>query len=103
MLQFSRSTRSGALNLLLLDSQDGSPLQVCVRADWKKRVDSRDQAYLTDLMDDWKNTEYQQVPELLNELCRQSHGPLRVIERGEVSSAGRQALIDRVMSSVEPS
>lgn len=102
IVQFSRRG-NGGLDMLLLDSRDGSSLQVLVNPDWKKRVDLPDQAYLTELMDEWKSAKHEQIPKILDEICRQSHGPVRMIERGEVSLVGRQALIDRIAGVIKPS
>lgn len=98
MLRFSRFN-SEAVGLLVLDSNDGGPLQVWVRPDWKLRVDSEDQTYLSDLMDEWRNASPRDIPALLDELSRQSHGPLRVFDKGDVSPDECRMLIEGILAA----
>lgn len=93
VLQFSRSFRSQGVTILLLDSQDGNQLRVWIDADWRERIDVRDQEYLSELIGQWKNARSIERHLLWDELCKQSHGPLRVVDRGSAHPDGRNALI----------
>ena len=92
VLHFSRFNEE-AVNLILLNS-DGGPLRVWARPDWKQRLDLEDRAYLSDLMDEWGSATAAEIPALLDELSRQSHGPLRVFHRGDAHAADLQALTE---------
>lgn len=93
LLHFSRFNKE-AVGLLVLDSNDGGPLQVWAPPDWKLRVDAEDRNYLSDLMHEWRTTGPREIPALLDELSRQSHGPLRVSNRGRVSPGACLALME---------
>lgn len=102
VLHFSRFNKE-AVGLLVLDSNDGSPLQVWASPDWKLRVDAADQSYLSGLMDEWRNTAPRDIPALLDELSRQSHGPLRLCDRGQASPKECRALIDGLLQRTDSS
>lgn len=84
MLQFSRVPGSTGVTMLILHSDDQTPLELLIRPDWKKRVDAADQAFLSDLMDEWMSIPPTEISRLLDELCMQSRGPLRVSRRGQM-------------------
>lgn len=92
VLHFSRFNKE-AINLLVLNS-DGASLRVWAHPDWKERVEIEDQTYLSDLMDEWRSASAAEIPALLDELSRQSHGPLRVFRRGDVSADECRALTE---------
>lgn len=91
ILQFSRPCSQG-VTILLLDSQDGNQLGVWIDADWRERIDVRDQEYLSELLVQWKHAGSTEHHLLWDELCKQSHGPLRVVERGSTSAGDYEAL-----------
>jgi hypothetical protein len=99
MLQFSRRFGDEAIKMLLVDLDDGGPLQIWTPPNWAKQISVTDQAYLTELMEEWRNTPPDRIAALVSELCRQSHGPLRLLDRGRVSRAECQTLIDAIASS----
>lgn len=53
-----------------------------IEPDWKERVDAADEAFLSELMNEWTSVPTAEISGLLDELYRQSVGPLRVIRRG---------------------
>jgi hypothetical protein len=85
MLQFSRHPASPGVTLLILQSNGQTPLEVLVRPDWKKWVDGADHAFLSELMNEWMSIPPTEISPLLDELCRQSMGPLRLIRRGTLA------------------
>lgn len=102
VLQFSRRFDNEAVKLLLVDSEDGRPLQVLIHPNWEQRVDHpADQAYLSEMMDEWKHTRPDRIPKLMEELCRQSQGPLRVLRQGHVEAAQFQSLIEEVTGNAK--
>ena len=80
LLQFSPRSREEAVNILLVDMENGKPLQINVDSGWEQRVDFTDWEYLSALIDDWLNTPPERIPDLIHELCRLSHSPLRLVE-----------------------
>lgn len=80
LLQFSPRSGEEAVNILLVDMENGKPLQVSIDSEWAQRIDSTDREYLSALIDDWRNTPPERIPDLIHELCRLSHGPLRLVE-----------------------
>lgn len=97
LLRFSRSFRHEGVAVLLLDLTDGNPVQVWIDPDWRQHVDARDQEYLSELIDQWKSTHPSELPSLWEELCRQSQGPLRIVDRGEASPSDRQILTKKLV------
>lgn len=80
LLQFSPPSRERAINILLVDMENGEPLQISIDSGWENRVDSTDREYITALTDDWRNTPAGRIPDLIHEICRASRGPLKVIQ-----------------------
>jgi hypothetical protein len=99
MLQFSRRFGDEAIKMLLVDSDDGGPLQIWTPPDWAAQISVTDQAYVTELMKEWRNTPPDRIAALLSELCRQSQGPIRLLDRGRISRAECQSLIEAIASS----
>jgi hypothetical protein len=94
MLQFSRDPRSTTgLTLLILQSKEQLSLEVLVRPDWKQRVDAADQAFLSELMEEWMSIPPTEVSRLFDELCRQSNGPLRVLRQGQMPVSDHQPMV----------
>lgn len=87
LLQFSPRSREEAINILLLDTENGSPLQISIDPGWENRLDSREREYLTALIDDWRNTPAERISDLTNELCRLSRGPVRLIQSSNATFA----------------
>jgi hypothetical protein len=100
VLHFSRFNKEG-INLLVLNSRNGAPLRVWAHPDWKQRVDAEDQAYLSDLIEEWRSASTAEIPALLDELSRQSHGPLRVFRRGDVSAGECRALTEGLVEQTK--
>jgi hypothetical protein len=96
-LQFSRFNNKEAVTLLIL-VRNGAKLEVWVRPDWTERLDPQDQSYLSHLMQEWKTAAPAEIPALLDELSRQSHGPLRVSNSGRLPADECQGLIDRFLA-----
>jgi hypothetical protein len=96
-LQFSRFNNKEAVTLLIL-VRNRTKLEVWVRPDWTERLDPQDQAYLSSLMQEWKAATPAEIPALLDELSRQSHGPLRVSNSGRLPANECQGLIDRLLA-----
>lgn len=92
MLQFSRDPGSTGVTLLILHSNDQTPLEVLIRPDWIKWVDATDQAFLSELMDEWMNIPSTEISGLLDELCKQSRGPLRLVRRGQFPGPERREM-----------
>lgn len=103
MLQFSRNPGSRGVILLLLDSNHGSPLQILIEPDWKERVDAADEAYLSELMNEWTRLPAEAISGLVDELCRQSMGPLRVTRRGEMPLPNLHELVEMPARVATPS
>jgi hypothetical protein len=99
MLQFARPSNNMPVDLLIVDSKDGSPLQVWVHPEWEERVHPQDREYLSELMNEWRKANSAQIPAILDELSKQSYGPLRVIEQGQLSEVEGQALIKRFIGN----
>jgi hypothetical protein len=95
VLHFSRFNKE-AINLLVLNSK-GGPLRVWAQPDWKERVDHEDQRYLSDLICEWHSASAAEIPVILDEWSRQSHGPLRVFQRGDVSAGECRALTEGLL------
>lgn len=95
-LQFSRFNDQ-AVNLLVI-VRSAAGLEVWVHPDWAQRLDAEDRAYLSDLMEEWKSAPPDQISTILDELSRQSHGPLRVSNSGTLYPDECQALIDRLLA-----
>lgn len=93
VLQFSRPFFDEGVTVLLLDSQDGNRLSVWIDADWREIIDVRDQEYLSELLGQWKKVQSTEYHLLWDELCVQSHGPLRVVDRGSASAGDHESLI----------
>lgn len=94
LLQFSRCLDKQTTKLLLIDFEDGTPLRVLIDPNWKQKMTLKDQHYLTDLTEEWKSLKAAQIPSLLDELLRQSAGPLIVVDQGHVSEADCQRMLD---------
>ena len=99
VLHFSRFNEE-AVNLVLLNSSEG-PLRFWAHPDWKQRLDTEDRAYLSDLMDEWRSATAAEIPALLDELSKQSHGPLRVFHRGDAHAADFQALTEGLVEQTK--
>lgn len=101
-LQFCRSGKETVNLLLIARSATGFKarmnLEVWIHPGWPQRLDAEDRAYLSDLMAEWKNARPEQISNLLDELSRQSHGPLRVSNSGRLSEEECQARIDRLLA-----
>jgi hypothetical protein len=95
-LQFSLFNDQ-AINLLVI-ARSAAGLEVWVHPDWAQRLDAEDRAYLSDLMEEWKSAPPDEIPTILDELSRQSHGPLRVSNSGTLHPDECQALIDRLLA-----
>lgn len=88
---------SGATNgISLLVIQKGLALEVVIRHDWRKGLESEDGEYLAELMDDWRRTIPAKIPALLESLSQLSIGPLRTLESGLLDPARKSALIQKV-------
>lgn len=98
-LQFSRSPDE-AVGLLVLDFKNGGPLQVWAQSGWQKQVDAEDRAYLSALMGEWAATPVAEIPALMDELSRQSHGPLLALRRGDALEAECRSLLDGFVRQV---
>jgi hypothetical protein len=68
LLQFSPHSHEEAINILLLDAENGTSLQISVDSGWESRLDSTEREYLTALIDDWRNTPAERISDLTNEL-----------------------------------
>lgn len=93
VLQFSRPSHSQKVTILLLDSQNEDQLRVWIDADWRERMNVCDQEYLSELFGQWKNARSTERHLLWDELCKQSHGPLRVVDRGSAPADSPHAFI----------
>lgn len=93
LLQFSPLSRQENVNILLVDLENGDPLQVSIDPAWEQRVDSTDLEYLAALVADWRNTLPERVPDLIHELCRLSYGPLRPIQEKRATLAHAMSLL----------
>jgi len=93
LLQFSPRSGQETVNILLVDLENGNPLQVSFDPAWEQRVDSDDQEYLAALANDWRNTPPERIPDLIHELCRLSHGPLRLIQEKRATVAQAMYLL----------
>jgi hypothetical protein len=92
VLHFSRFNEE-AVNLVVLKS-DGGPLRIWAGPDWKQRLDIEDRAYLSDLIDEWRSATAAEIPAILDEVLRQSHGPPRVFQRGAASAGECRVLTE---------
>lgn len=99
VLRFSRFNEE-AINLVVLKS-DEERLRIWAHPDWKQRLDIEDRTYLSDLIDEWRSATAPESPAILNELLRQSHGPLTVFRRGDVSAGEWHALIEGLVEQTE--
>lgn len=93
LLQFSPRSGEEAINILLLDAEDGSPLQISVDPGWENRLDSTEREYLTALIDDWRSVPVEPISDLTDELCRLSRGPLRLIQCSNATFAHATSLL----------
>ena len=93
LLQFSPRSRRKTVKILLVDLENGNPLQVSIDPAWEQRVDSADREYLAALTEDWRNTPPERVPDLIHELCRLSHGPLRLVQLKRATLAQAMSLL----------
>lgn len=84
VLKFGRHLRDGSVKILLRIEENG--LEVWIQADWKIKIDPSDQIYLMDLIEEWIYEPPSQIPALLEELSRQSLGPLTIFEEGQTSA-----------------
>lgn len=80
LLRFSPRSHEDAVNILLVDTEDGNPLQISIDSAWDQHVDSADREYIAALIDDWRTTPPERIPNLIQELCRLSRGPLRLLQ-----------------------
>ncbi len=80
LLQFSPDPQSQGLSFLLAGPQPGKPLEITLPGTWQKSLSPQDQDYLAALIDEWENTPPERVSDLLEQLVRLSHGPLRAID-----------------------
>jgi len=92
LLRFSRLHHE-AVDLLVLDSNEGKPLQVWIHPNWKQWLGAEDQTYISELMDEWTHATPAEIPALLDELFQQSQGPLRVVDHGCASTDQSETLI----------
>jgi hypothetical protein len=99
VLHFSRFNEE-AINLVVLKS-DGGLLRVWAHPDWKQRLDTEDQTFLSDLMDEWRSATAAEIPAILEELSKQSHGPLRVFRRGDASASEFHALTEGLIKQTK--
>ena len=95
LLQFSPRSGQETVNILLVDLENGNPLQVSFDPAWEQRVDSDDQEYLAALANDWRNTPPERIPDLIHELCRLSQGPLKLVQE-------KRATVAQAMSLLKP-
>jgi hypothetical protein len=93
LLQFSPHPHQETVNILLVNLENGDPLQVSIDPAWEQRVDSADREYLAVLTDDWRNTPPECIPDLIHELCKLSHGPLRLIQQKRATLAQAMSLL----------
>lgn len=93
LLQFSPRSREETINILLIDTEDGGPLQVSIHPGWEHHVDSTDREYLIALIDEWRNTPAERIPDLVHEICRMSRGPLKVIQDEHATFAHATSLL----------
>ena len=93
LLQFSPRLHRKTVNILLVDLENGNPLQVSIDPAWEQRVDSDDREYLAALIDDWRRTPPERIPDLFHELCRLSHGPLKVAQEKRATLAQAMCLL----------
>lgn len=99
LLQYSRCFNDDeAFRILLVHYHNEDPLEVWIPPNWAQRVETADRPYLCDLVEDWRSTRPDQIPALIDELCRQSQGPIKLIDRGHISGAEYRALIQKVSS-----
>lgn len=97
LLQFSRGfSDDEAVKILLVHSCDGEFLQGHISPHWEGQVNAADRAYLYELLEDWRSTPPDQIGALTNELCRQSQGPIKLLDYGRTSVAECRALIAKV-------
>ena len=80
LLQFSPRSHEDAVNILLVDTEDEDPLQISIDSEWEQHVDSADREYIAALIEDWRTTPPERIPDLIQELCRLSRGPLRLLQ-----------------------
>lgn len=93
LLEFSPPSHEKTVNILLVDLENGNPLQVSIDPAWEQRVDSDDREYLTALIDDWRTTPPECIQDLIHELCRLSHGLLRLIQEKRATLAQAMSLL----------
>ena len=94
LLQFSPHSREETVTILLVDTEDGNPLQISVDSAWEQRVDSADREYLAALIDDWQNTPPEGIPDLIHELCALSRGPLRLVQEKHAPLAQKTSFFE---------
>lgn len=97
LLRFSRSFHREGVAVLLLDSMNGDPLQVWIDPDWRQHIHIRDQEYLSELIDQCRKTRSTELHLIWDELCQQSQGPLRIIDRGEASASDLKTLTQKLV------
>lgn len=93
LLQFSPRSHEEPIRILLVDREDGNPLQISTESAWERRFDSADREYIAALIDDWRDTPPQRIPDLLRELCRLSQGPLRLVQANHATFAHAASLL----------
>lgn len=100
LLRFSRLHQE-AVDLLVLDPNEGKALQTWIHPSWKERLGAEDQTYISELMDEWTHAAPAEIPALLDELFHQSQGPLRVVERGRASTDQCESLIRGIIGKTK--
>ena len=93
LLQFSPRSHEKTVKILLVDTEDGNPLQISIDSEWEQHVDSADREYIAALIEDWRTTPPERIPDLIHELCRLSHGPLRLIQEKRVTLTQAMSLL----------
>lgn len=82
--------------LMLLNPNSDDGLQIWIDPDWQQRINTQDQQYVSELIEDWKGFPLSQLSNLWGELRKQSHGPLRMIDMGEAFLADCSVMTEKL-------
>jgi hypothetical protein len=94
LLQFARLPGGEAIKVLFVTLRPGEGSQVWIEPDWARKVDDEDQAYLNNLLGELEEADASNLPNLCDELCRQSRGPLTVEDQGELTGTAYSQLVE---------
>jgi len=75
-----------------------STVEVIVRPDWKRHIDSKDHEYVALMLEDWRQTSDEAAVGLMEALAEMSLGPLRAVESGRFTPEKRSVLVTQVFA-----